>query len=110
MKNFEINGEKVSENVGYEVAIIPTEKSDVYFEDMPTVFKDINDIISQNQNYFIHINVICEGYGFHPVGTSFYIKDSNTIIMEIMCDDHFYYLTCERVSYLENYESIIGPS
>lgn len=109
VKDFKINGEEISNNIYYEVAIVPVENIDLYFNNRRTVFKDINDIISLDQDCFIHINVTYEDCLFQPVGNSFYIKDQDTIILEILFNDCFYYLKCKRIAYLEDYEYIVGP-
>lgn len=109
MRHFKIDGEEISDNVFYYIAIVPVEKYNFYFPNRPMACKDIYDIIPQDQDCFIHIYVTYEGYDYLPVGKSFFIKDPDTIIIETEVNDCFYYLKCERIAHLENYENKIGP-
>lgn len=109
VRHFKIDGEEISDNVFYDIAIVPVEKYDLYFRNIPMAYKDIYDIVPQDQDCFIHIYVTYEGYDYLPVGKSFFIKDPDTIIIETEVNDCFYYLKCERIAHLENYENKIDP-
>jgi len=46
IRYFKVNDEEIFNSVSYSIAIIPTEESELYFDDRHIVCKDINDIVS----------------------------------------------------------------